>query len=121
MKLNALGVIAAATLAVLTSTSAFAADLCPVGKSVKVNWKGDWYPAKVTKAEPARCFIAYDGYGREDDEWVGPDRLPIKVSWKGEWYPAKVIQVQGDKYKIHYDGYASSDDEVVDVSRIQVR
>ena len=86
-----------------------------------MNWKGDWYPAKVSKSEAGRCFIAYDGYGREDDEWVGPDRLQIKVNWKGEWYPAKVVSAQGDKFKIHYDGYASSDDEIVEVSRIQVR
>ncbi|OAN55260.1 hypothetical protein A6A04_11415 [Paramagnetospirillum marisnigri] len=121
MTMKAFAVAAATALVCFSPVSASAADLCPIGKTVKVNWKGDWYPAKVEKSEVAKCFITYTGYGKEYDEWVGPDRLQIKVSWKGDWYPAKVVQVQGDKYKIHYDGYGSSDDEVVDISRIQPR
>ena len=104
----------------LASTSAMA-DLCAPGKKADVLWKGEWYPAKVVKVEPGRCFITYTGYDASYDEWVGPERLKIKVSWKGEWYPAKVLAKEGDKYKIHYDGYASSDDEVVPVSRIEIR
>lgn len=111
---------------------------CQKGDKGDVLWKGKWYPATVMKSKGDECFIHYDGYGSNWDEWVGPDRIRIKgaapvatsgssfsagdsvqVQWKGKWYPASVLAVQGNKYKIHYTGYESSWDEWVGPSRIK--
>jgi hypothetical protein len=102
-------------------SSVASANLCPKGKDTQVLWKGDWYPAKVVKAEEARCFITYKGYDNSYDEWVGPDRLRIRVKWKGDWYNARVLKINGTSYKVRYDGYSSSDDEEVPISRISLR
>ena len=107
-------------LLLLATSSAFA-ELCAPGKKTQVLWKGDWYKATVVKAEAERCFIAYEGYERDSDEWVGPDRLKVKVLWKGEWYPAKVLKKDGAKYLVSYDGYKSEDNESVPLSSIQIR
>jgi hypothetical protein len=97
-------------IATLTTTLAAApasADaLCSVGDRAQVSWKGQWYPARVTKVneDQTKCFIRYDGYGSEWDEWVASDRIKVsgrampgfqvgdnvQVKWKGEWYPASV-------------------------------
>ena len=105
---------------VLLATSA-AAELCTAGRNTEVRWKGDWYKAKITQAAADKCKVTYIGYGAEDDEWVGPNRMRIKVLWKGDWYPAQVLKESNDGYLVHYEGYKSDDDEVVPLSRIQVR
>ncbi len=46
-----------------------------VGVSVKVNWKGSWYPATVLKAANGKYLIHYTGYESSWDEWVGPGRI----------------------------------------------
>ena len=46
-----------------------------VNEKVKVQWKGQWYPATVLKVEGNKCFIHYDGYGSNWDEWVGLGRI----------------------------------------------
>jgi RNA binding chromodomain-containing protein/agenet domain-containing protein len=118
------------------------ARACGAGDKAQVLWKGTWYPATVLKAKGAECFIHYDGYGSNWDEWVGPDRIkvtssgasapaaaasfsegdPVSVLWKGTWYPAHVLKVLGgDRYRIHYDGYDNSWDENVGPSRIRAR
>lgn len=112
---------ASIALTMLLTATVAEAQLCTVGRNTQVLWKGDWYPATVTQAEPARCFITYKGYGKEYDEWVGPDRLKIKVLWKGEWYNARVIKVNADSYRVTYEGYSKDDDENVPLSRIQIR
>jgi hypothetical protein len=46
------------------------------GDRVEVEWKGEWWAAKVAKVEDDFFyFIQYDGYGREWDEWVTPKRM----------------------------------------------
>jgi hypothetical protein len=45
------------------------------GAAVDVEWKSRWWPARVTQAGKARWLVRYDGYGPEDDEWVGPERI----------------------------------------------
>ncbi len=117
------------------SLGAYAA--CNVGDKAQVLWKGSWYPAQVLKVNGDQCFIHYDNYGSNWDEWVGPDRIkiaggaapspaapalsvgdPLQVNWKGAWYPARVIAVGKDRQvKIHYDGYDNSWDEWVGPSR----
>ena len=77
--------------------------------------------ATVTDVSGVQCKITYAGYGKEYDEWVGPDRLTIKVMWKGAWYPAKVLRQEGGGYMVSYDGYGSEFNEVVPVSRIEAR
>ncbi|MBI2340682.1 MAG: hypothetical protein HYU99_10040 [Deltaproteobacteria bacterium] len=114
------------------------AGICSVGDKAQVLWKGTWYPASVLKATDSQCFIHYDGYGSNWDEWVGSDRIkiggavskadsaasgpfsegdPVQVLWKGTWYPAHVLQAKGKQLYIHYDGYDSSWDEWVGPER----
>lgn len=105
----------------LMISSSALAELCTVGRNTEVLWKGDWYKAKVVEAAPDKCKITYIGYTKDDDEWVGPERLKIKVLWKGEWYPSKVVKKEGANYLISYDGYSKDDNEIVPLSRIQIR
>jgi hypothetical protein len=138
-------ILAAALLAVAALVSnASDANACAAGDKAQVLWKGTWYPAAVLKAKGTECYIHYDGYGSNWDEWVGPDRIkvtasgggapaavdtagfssgdPVSVLWKGTWYPAHVLTVLGGgRYRIHYDGYDSSWDENVGPSRIRSR
>jgi len=46
-----------------------------VGDSVRVNWKGSWYPATVLKVNNNKYLIHYNGYGSNWDEWVGSGRI----------------------------------------------
>ena len=118
--------------------SALAADY-RVGEKVDVQWKGDWYPAKVIEVKSGQWKIHYDGFSSAWDEWVKADRIRaaqgaspasraswkvgdrVKVSWKGSWYPASILDVDDGKYRIHYDGYEDSWDEWVDALRIKGR
>ncbi|GAB2876096.1 hypothetical protein GCM10027277_51850 [Pseudoduganella ginsengisoli] len=104
-----------------SATTATAAELCRVGQNVDALWEGKWYKASVTSTSDSQCKITYPGYGKEYDEWVGPDRLKIKVMWKGDWYPARVVRREGSNYLISYDGYGQEDNEIVPVSRIAAR
>lgn len=108
-------------VAFAATSMAAQAQLCTVGRNVDVLWKGTWYKAKITEAKPDLCKITYDGYTKDDDEWVDPTRLKIKVLWKGDWYPARAIKKDGNNYLVSYDGYGSEDNEIVPLSRIQVR
>jgi len=49
-----------------------------VGDSVDVNWKGQWYPARVISAGKDKWKIHYDGYGNSWDEWVTASRIRTK-------------------------------------------
>jgi hypothetical protein len=103
---------------------------CSGGDRAEVLWKGTWYPAHVLKGKGSECYIHYDGYGSNWDEWVGPDRIKIasrsfyegdsvQVLWKGNWWPAHVLKAKGGLWKIHYDGYDSSWDEWVGLERLR--
>lgn len=114
-----------------------AQPVCSVGDQAQVLWKGQWYPARVTKVneDQTKCFIRYDGYGSEWDEWVTEGRIrvagkaqpaykvgdSVQVLWKGKWWPASVISIGSGRWKIHYDGYDDSWDEWVDPGRIKPR
>jgi hypothetical protein len=47
----------------------------PVGSLVKVEWNGQWYPAKVLKVDGVFHYIHYIDDGDEWDEWVASDRM----------------------------------------------
>jgi len=129
---------AMALLSLLAIGSRAEAGVCAPGDKAQVLWKGTWYPASVLKANDNKCYIHYDGYGSNWDEWVGPGRIKVngasasaaapasggfgngdsvQVLWKGTWYPAHVIGVKGPQLKIHYDGYDNSWDEWVGPNR----
>jgi len=55
--------------------SAAAKSGIEVGESVKVEWKGKWWPATVKVVGDNKWFIHYDGYESSWDEWVGPSRI----------------------------------------------
>jgi hypothetical protein len=139
-------VLALAAWAFSLATPALAQPVCSVGDKAQVLWKGAWYGARVQRVneEQTKCYIRYDGYGSEWDEWVMGDRIKVvqsaagggaastpvagwrvgddvMVYWKGQWYPASVIAASPGRWKIHYDGYAKSWDEWVDSGRIRGR
>jgi hypothetical protein len=106
------------------------------GSNVEVNWKGQWYPAKVLKQEDDLDFITYVGFDHHWDEWVGDDRIrpaeggpqpantslagkKVKVEWKGQWYEAEIRSASEGSYCIHYTGYEASWDECVPAARVQ--
>ena len=125
-----------ALIRILLAASALAlsqfahAVVCSAGDSASV--------LKVNE-DQTRCYIKYDGYGDNWNEWVGEDRIrvkgkapaeesytfnvgdPVEVKWKGTWYPASVLSRKGGKYKIHYDGYGSNWDEWVGNGRIKAK
>jgi len=45
-----------------------------VGSRVTVLWNGKWFPARVINKRDDKLYVHYDGYGKNWDEWVGPDR-----------------------------------------------
>ena len=45
------------------------------GDRVLVEWRGEWWPARVLQAENGTYYVTYDSYGREWDEWVGNTRI----------------------------------------------
>lgn len=123
----------------LLAAAVHAAPVCSVGDSGNVLWKGKWYPATVNKVneDQSRCYIHYNGYGNNWDEWVGGDRFSktggadagagfkpgdsVEVKWKGSWYAASVLKASNGKYRIHYDQYDNSWDEWVGSDRIRPR
>ncbi len=138
-KIAVLAIGMALAVLMLGASAVWAA--CNTGDKGQVLWKGTWYPATVLKANGDQCFIHYNGYGSNWDEWVGPDRIrlsggspipaaassfsegdAVKVLWKGTWYDAHVLKNAGtSRWKIHYDGYDNSWDEVVGPDRIKSR
>jgi hypothetical protein len=46
-----------------------------VGARVKVEWEGEWYPAKILQVKGGSHYVAYDGYGTEWNEWVPSERI----------------------------------------------
>jgi hypothetical protein len=46
-----------------------------VGDSVKVLWKGQWYPGHILDTDGNSYKITYDGYDSSWDEWVEPARV----------------------------------------------
>lgn len=53
------------------------AQVCSPGRSVRIEWRGQWYDGWVLEGPQSdgRCYITYDGYDSSWDEWVTPDRL----------------------------------------------
>lgn len=46
-----------------------------VGDSIKVSWKGKWYPATIIRENDGKYLIHYTGFESSWDEWVGPGRM----------------------------------------------
>jgi hypothetical protein len=121
----------------IVATPATAAPLCSVGDQAQVLWKGKWYPAKVTKVneDQSNCFIRYDGYGAEWDEWVSTGRFKkvgavepsgykvgdsVSCNWKGgaTLYPGVIAEKTGNNVFIHYN---DGDKEHTTVDKCQPR
>ncbi|MCH8962340.1 MAG: hypothetical protein IH820_13745 [Bacteroidetes bacterium] len=106
--------------------------LCQIGEEIDVLWGGYWFPATVLDANDKECLIQYDGYGAEDNEWVGLDRIrfiekeyeleagtAVEVLWKGKWFRATVLKSRGAHYFIRYEGWSSQWDEWVGPDRLR--
>lgn len=78
LKKIAMGIVSISMM--IASASSFAAPVCSVGESASVLWKGKWYAAHVSRVNETqtKCFVHYDGYGNDWDEWVGAERIKIK-------------------------------------------
>ena len=46
-----------------------------VGQSVRILWKGQWYPGRILAISSNSYRITYDGYDSSWDEWVEPARI----------------------------------------------
>jgi len=44
------------------------------GEAIQVLWKDRWWPARILDVKDDQLYIHYDGFGKEWDEWVGPNR-----------------------------------------------
>ena len=49
--------------------------LFAVGQSVRIFWKGQWYPGQILDISSNSYKITYDGYDSSWDEWVEPARV----------------------------------------------
>lgn len=107
---------------------------CEVGQSIDVYRWEYWLPATVLATDGNNCYVAYDDYYEDSNEWVTPDRvrypdfsaeLPagtsVMVLWQGEWWPATVLKSRGARYYINYDGYGANFDEWVGQDRLKLR
>jgi hypothetical protein len=105
MKYGKITFFALAAVASAMLFSSAPASACSSGDKAEVLWKGGWYPAHVVKGKGSECYIHYDGYGNNWDEWVGPDRIKVasarfnegdsvQVKWKGSWWPAHVLKAK---------------------------
>ncbi len=100
-------------------------------RRVEVLAEGEWWKALILRAEGKKSFVHYAGYGSEEDEWVGPDRIRpcaertldvgkrVRVEWEGEWYPARVEESSRGLHRVRYDGYGEEWDEWVGPRRIR--
>jgi agenet domain-containing protein len=108
---------------------------CETELDVDALWEGYWFEATVVGVDGTRCLVHYDGYGDEDDEWLGLDRIRfldrsaeldagtvVEVLWteNGEWYDATVIKSRGARYRISYDDWTSEWDEWVGPERLRI-
>jgi hypothetical protein len=41
----------------------------------EVEWNGSWWAARILREEGERHLVRYQGYSKDWDEWVGPDRI----------------------------------------------
>lgn len=120
MRIFSLAIAATISIFALPAT---AEPLCSVGDKGQVLWKGSWYPAKVTNVndDQSKCYIRYDGYGSNWDEWVSADRYrkaggaapsgaiaqgsSVECLWKNgrTWYSGVVAEKTGNAVFIHYN------------------
>jgi hypothetical protein len=45
------------------------------GDSVRILWKGEWYPGQVLEISGDSYKVTYNGYDSSWDEWVEPGRV----------------------------------------------
>jgi hypothetical protein len=115
------------------------------GDALEVEYGGTWYPATVERVlADGRVEIAYDGYGKEWNEAVGPTRIrrrapqtppgqavsspqslakgtAVLIEWHGQWYPGEVRAVTPDGHvEIAYDGYDDAWNETVELDRLRL-
>ena len=46
-----------------------------VGQSVKILWKGQWYPGRILDVNRSSYLVTYDGYDSSWNEWVESARV----------------------------------------------
>lgn len=49
-----------------------------VNEKVEVEWKKEWFPARILEVRGGAYLITYDGYGKEWNEWVSHKRIRSK-------------------------------------------
>jgi hypothetical protein len=103
----------------------------------------------VLKADGARWFIHYDGFGDNWDSWFEGDKIrarsggggpgatpapeaatppvtgdPVvgevaEASWNDSWYEIDVLKVEDGRYFVHWRGYGSDQDQWLTRDRIR--
>jgi hypothetical protein len=46
-----------------------------VGSQVEVEWRQNWWKARVVKVEHGLHLVHYEGFDEKDDEWVRGERV----------------------------------------------
>lgn len=46
-----------------------------IGETVEVEWKNEWYPARIIRNKGGSHYISYVGYSQEWNEWVPSRRI----------------------------------------------
>jgi hypothetical protein len=111
-------------------------ELVPrIGQRVEVEFKGQWYRAKIINVDGEQVEVHYAGFADSWDEWVGPERLrpyqpaqfaegdKVEVQWtrNKKWYPATVRNAWYGLHLVHYDDYDASSDEWVGPGSVRLR
>ena len=123
-----------------------AANDLVAGDAVEVRFQGVWWPAHVVAAvRGGRWEITYDGYDREWDQLVGPQRIrprrgsagniaqgatipslsdlrhgqAVLIEWGGQWYAGSVLNIGKAGVWVRYEGYGHEWDEAVPLARLR--
>lgn len=127
--------VATVALVSLIEWTASAQERSSARGVVLVEWGSHWYTARIARTVGRNAWeIAYEGYGPEWNEIVGPDRLrrlrpvtlrslepgsPVMIEYGGAWYAGTVRSVAADgRVWVGYDGYGDEWDEAVSLERL---
>jgi Caspase domain/Agenet domain len=103
-----------------------------LNKHIEVQYKGDWYKAKILASNNGRFQVRYIGYDWEP-EWVENNRIrpynpkmftvgdKVEVESEEKWYPATVKQAWYGLHFVSYDDFSANWNEWVGSDRIRPR
>ncbi|MCW5588625.1 MAG: ankyrin repeat domain-containing protein [Legionellales bacterium] len=115
-----------------------------VGDIIKVQWRNQWYRAKIIDKKANEWKVHYLGFSRHHDEWIKINRIlvtpsqkiaepsithpqPLQLAigqtvlakWHNQWYLASIKAIDQQRFRVHYVGYESYWDEWLEAKHIQ--